>query len=106
MKKEPRFFCDNCGTEVARDTDTCSRCGRFFSSVRCPQCGFSADEDLFKNGCPQCGYSASSARKIRSEKPHSSKKKNPEGKLPFWVYVFSISAFIFAFAMLFLRACR
>ncbi|MCL2128086.1 MAG: hypothetical protein FWH38_07520, partial [Treponema sp.] len=56
--KKPRFFCDNCGEEVGRNAKSCSRCGRFFASVRCPACGFSGDESAFSAGCPSCGYSA------------------------------------------------
>jgi predicted RNA-binding Zn-ribbon protein involved in translation (DUF1610 family) len=54
----PKFFCDNCGWEVASDEKTCPHCGRYFSSIRCPSCGFVGDEELFNNGCPKCGYSA------------------------------------------------
>ncbi|MDR0486871.1 MAG: zinc-ribbon domain-containing protein, partial [Treponema sp.] len=59
MKEIPRFFCDNCGCEVEDNAKACPRCGRIFTSVRCPSCGYSGEEKLFANGCPKCGYSAS-----------------------------------------------
>ena len=51
-----KFYCDNCGTKVSRDTAKCPKCGRFFKSVRCPSCGLTGSPDLFVNGCPSCGY--------------------------------------------------
>ena len=54
--KEAKFFCESCGSEVPRNSKTCPVCGKFFASVRCPQCGrIGANED-FINGCPTCGY--------------------------------------------------
>ena len=38
-KKQAKFFCENCGEEVAQNARFCNKCGRFFSAVRCPQCG-------------------------------------------------------------------
>jgi len=63
MSKKPRFFCDNCGREVDNGAKTCPGCGRFFSSIRCPSCGFTGEDKLFRNGCPSCGYSDSSRKK-------------------------------------------
>ena len=54
--KEAKFFCESCGSEVPRNSKTCPVCGKFFASVRCPQCGRIGDNDDFKNGCPTCGY--------------------------------------------------
>ncbi|HEC61246.1 MAG TPA: hypothetical protein ENI27_03215 [bacterium] len=51
-----RFFCDSCGSEVPRDKVRCPGCGRFFSSVKCPKCGFEGEAVLFPKGCPSCGY--------------------------------------------------
>ena len=55
--KAPRFFCEHCGAEVGRDERACPECGRFFSAVRCPRCGFSGSAGKFADGCPVCGYS-------------------------------------------------
>ncbi len=51
-----RFFCDSCGREVPRNKVRCPGCGRFFSSVKCPKCGFEGEAVLFQKGCPSCGY--------------------------------------------------
>jgi uncharacterized membrane protein YvbJ len=95
--KKPRFFCDNCGAEVPLNARNCPGCGRFFTSVRCPKCGFSDDEGSFKNGCPSCGYSM----------PPSDNKKSPQkydnttDSLPIWVYILTAAAFTGVLAALF-----
>jgi predicted amidophosphoribosyltransferase len=96
LKKKPRFFCDNCGSEVDRNAKACPHCGRFFASIRCPACGFAGAERLFAGGCPSCGYSAppGDGAKLREKKPAA-------GPLPMWVYVFSIAALIAVLAILF-----
>jgi ssDNA-binding Zn-finger/Zn-ribbon topoisomerase 1 len=101
MSKKPRFFCDNCGTEVGRNVNTCPNCGRFFASVRCPKCNYTADEASFKKGCPACGYSVplGSAADQKVEKV-------PAGKLPLWVYILSVCAFITAVALLLLKVVK
>ncbi len=55
-KKTAKFFCENCGAEVPKDAKMCRHCGRFFSSVRCPQCGTTGSPSKFSAGCPVCGY--------------------------------------------------
>ena len=54
--KEAKFFCESCGSEVPRNSKTCPTCGKFFASVRCPQCGRIGSNEDFINGCPTCGY--------------------------------------------------
>ena len=72
MKKEEKgqrrihFFCDKCGFEVEQDAKNCPGCGRSFSSVKCPACGFVGQAALFGEGCPVCGYSASKGEKSQS----------------------------------------
>jgi predicted RNA-binding Zn-ribbon protein involved in translation (DUF1610 family) len=51
-----RFFCDLCGTEVPRNTIRCPTCGRYFTAIQCPRCGYRGEEKDFAEGCPQCGY--------------------------------------------------
>jgi predicted nucleic acid-binding Zn ribbon protein len=99
--KKPRFFCDNCGAEVDRNTKICPKCGRFFSSVRCPRCGFAGAEKLFASGCPVCGYSVPSAPPKNS--PRATAKKEPKkvtDALPLWVYILTALAVIGALGML------
>ena len=54
--KEAKFFCESCGSEVPRNSRTCPNCGKFFASVRCPQCGRIGSNEEFAKGCPTCGY--------------------------------------------------
>jgi predicted RNA-binding Zn-ribbon protein involved in translation (DUF1610 family) len=96
-KKQPRFFCDNCGAEVGGDTKACPSCGRFFVSVRCPACGFSGEERLFAGGCPACGYSTPPT----GGKAPLHEKKISASPLPLWVYIFSIAALLCVFSILF-----
>jgi rRNA maturation protein Nop10 len=103
LNKKPRFFCDNCGSEVGQNAKACQNCGRYFASVRCPVCGHTGDETSFKNGCPSCGYSAApSAGKQPAKKP-AARPLVPAGKLPLWVYIVSICAFIGVCAVLIYR---
>jgi predicted RNA-binding Zn-ribbon protein involved in translation (DUF1610 family) len=102
MSKKPRFFCDNCGTEVGRNVNTCPKCGRFFASVRCPKCGFAADESAFRKGCPVCGYSTPPGNAARPPE----EEKIPAGKLPLWVYILSVFAFITVVALLIIKIVK
>ncbi len=54
--KNAKFFCESCGAEVNKNARFCTNCGKFFSSVRCPNCGVTGSSEEFKNGCPSCGY--------------------------------------------------
>jgi ssDNA-binding Zn-finger/Zn-ribbon topoisomerase 1 len=95
--KSPRFFCDNCGSEVGRNVRTCPRCGRFFGAVRCPVCGFTGEEGRFKNGCPSCGYSSPGGAKPKGGR----KDVRAAGPLPLWLYLVSIFALICVAVLLF-----
>jgi len=93
--KSPKFFCDNCGAEVDRNLRSCPQCGRFFSSVRCPACGFSGEEALFKDGCPSCGYSApASVNRNKALRDKAKVPSSPAGPLPLWVYIVSAFALL------------
>jgi predicted RNA-binding Zn-ribbon protein involved in translation (DUF1610 family) len=71
LKKQSRFFCDNCGAEVKKNADRCPKCGRFFASIRCPKCGFFGTSEQFSNGCPECGYSSQKKQGKKSNKAQS-----------------------------------
>lgn len=94
--KEAKFFCESCGSEVPRNSKTCPVCGKFFASVRCPQCGRIGSNEDFKNGCPTCGYAASGNYGLRGLLGLNSRKRSGargayvESSLPFWVYLVSI----------------
>lgn len=93
MDSRPRFFCEHCGAEVKRNADRCSACGKFFSSVRCPKCGFVGAEDLFSDGCPACGYSAGRRSGPDRMGPVSGGAPlQSAGGLPLWVYLLTLCA--------------
>jgi len=97
-----RFFCDNCGTEVKRNTGRCPRCGRYFASVKCPQCGFTGEESLFAGGCPVCGYCVPTEPGKQTPRPEGSRRELiAAGKLPLWVYAVSAAALLAVGAALF-----
>lgn len=107
--KDAKFYCESCGSEVPRKSKFCPTCGRFFASVRCPQCGKTGSNDDFKNGCPDCGYAVNkgnfSQNKLQGNKNHNStgifasifnrnfiskSKTNGDGSLPIWIYFLCI----------------
>jgi predicted RNA-binding Zn-ribbon protein involved in translation (DUF1610 family) len=51
-----RFFCESCGAEVRHSERRCPSCGKTFTAVRCPRCGFEGASRQFTQGCPACGY--------------------------------------------------
>ncbi len=115
-KKQAKFFCENCGAEVAQNSRFCGKCGRFFSSVRCPVCGKTGSSNMFANGCPSCGYggkeqlgvagmSAEEAREraVKSKGHFYVHKRHPvqcqrrprgDGSLPAWIYAVTFAALI------------
>ena len=116
--KEAKFFCESCGSEVPRNSKTCPTCGKFFASVRCPQCGRIGTNEDFKNGCPTCGYAVNpddgfghgsgsglfgsgngknagryGSRNLLGLNQKNSGRKSSgyvESSLPWWVYLVSI----------------
>lgn len=127
--KEAKFFCESCGSEVPRNSRVCPTCGKFFASVRCPQCGRTGTNDDFKNGCPTCGYainpdllgsssyqadgnsnikyknstSSSFFRNIFSSKNSKSKANSGyvDSGLPIWVYLSTLLVLIVLVALLY-----
>lgn len=112
IQKEAKFFCQCCGSEVPRKSKFCPKCGKFFASVLCPNCGHTGKTSDFINGCPECGYAVNGSNggsKTNGNTPTPTKnikmKKNrlylPLGKkskkasssdseLPLWVYLLSL----------------
>lgn len=66
-----RFFCDQCGTEVPRNTVRCPTCGRYFTAIQCPRCHFRGEEQDFAAGCPSCGYMRVPTRAKQSRRTSS-----------------------------------
>ncbi len=74
-QEKAKYFCENCGSEVGAKARFCPKCGKFFSSVRCPNCGFTGDARTFKGGCPKCHYAMPSSELYGTETSDGSKKK-------------------------------
>ncbi|MCQ2600115.1 MAG: zinc ribbon domain-containing protein [Treponema sp.] len=114
-KKQAKFFCENCGEEVAQNARFCNKCGRFFSAVRCPQCGKVGSSHAFVNGCPSCGYAEKGSKskstkqnkdpqfEAKNNKSHfymhkpkyaspssSTNKKSAGSSLPVWIYILTL----------------
>lgn len=70
-KNKAKFFCENCGTEVPENAKVCKQCGKFFSAVRCPNCGATGNASEFAKGCPLCGYGVNGSRSSQKDQ-HSS----------------------------------
>ncbi len=120
-KKQAKFYCENCGAEVAQNARFCNKCGRFFSKVRCPACGKTGSSNAFVNGCPSCGYAGKPSKDKRApssetgdmvsvkghfyfHKKHSfggsgnnfsrdSRFVNENG-LPLWIYALTLGALV------------
>lgn len=124
--KEAKFFCESCGSEVPRNSRVCPTCGKFFASVRCPQCGKTGTNDDFKKGCPSCGYAvnpdlanssavfqpglsninykhSNSVSGFRNSFYSKKKKKTGyvESGLPIWIYISTVVVLIILVALLY-----
>lgn len=109
QKQSAKFFCENCGSEVPQNARVCKRCGKFFSSVRCPACGTTGSPGKFSSGCPTCGYAVGQGQRtgapVQKETKASRKskrallnaidsrnpgmilrKKGGDGSLPVWSF--------------------
>ena len=75
--KQAKFFCENCGEEVAQNARFCKKCGRFFSAVRCPQCGKVGSAHAFVNGCPACGYADKKTKSAKGSSGSDSSRFTP-----------------------------
>lgn len=126
-KKEAKFFCESCGSEVPRNSRTCPQCGKFFAAVRCPQCGRTGNNEDFINGCPTCGYAvnpddgfrrggysinlnndrknASAVNGSMAFSLFTNRKKNNskyiDSSLPIWVYAVSIVVLVILIFLLY-----
>lgn len=115
-----KFFCENCGSEVPENAKLCKKCGKFFISVRCPNCGKSGTSKQFKNGCPECGY-AVGKNKNAGVKTYNNAvalnqifasagrggrsfgKQRHDSSLPLWIYV--VTCLMLAGVMIAVYSC-
>jgi predicted amidophosphoribosyltransferase len=81
--KRPRYYCEGCGLEVRKDARVCPRCGRFFSSVKCPRCGYVGVADDFNLGCPSCGYAEAANPSPEPIRPLAAEAP----PIPWWAFV-------------------
>jgi uncharacterized membrane protein YvbJ len=96
------FVCEKCGNAVRRNAVRCDFCGQVFNGIKCPQCGFSGEADLFSDGCPACGFTGSfgaenGKKTCESEKPKRvyTLTKKEKKMLPLFIYrILGIIAFI------------
>ncbi len=79
--KSSKFYCENCGAEVKPNAKFCSKCGKFFTYVRCPVCNYTGPASAFVHGCPNCGYA------INKKKEKVKSVNKSEGSLPLWIYI-------------------
>ena len=93
-KRKAKFFCEFCGNEVKQNDKVCQYCGKFFSSVRCPNCGKSGRTEEFTHGCPACGYAFYGSKAKLGLHYNKSNNKNYDGSLPFWIYLAVIAILI------------
>lgn len=112
---QPKYFCENCGEEVAANARFCPHCGKFFAAVRCPSCGYMGSANDFKSGCPRCHYAMSQEdiygpgqvpnflqnKKQKGKKSKREKKnratRRPQGTgsdVPTWLMIVSIIVLI------------
>lgn len=94
IKKQAKFFCENCNTEVKQHAKFCPKCGKFFASVKCPNCGKIGASSEFSKGCPRCGYALPPKTGIEGQSPrnlfNTMPIKRQEDALPPWIYLISI----------------
>lgn len=99
--KDAKFFCESCGSEVPRKSKFCPACGKFFASVRCPECGKIGSSEDFKNGCPQCGYAVKGKSAVKNisnldrnifngKGIKNNKNTGVEAGPPAWAYIVSV----------------
>ncbi len=75
-----KYYCETCGNKVPKDVDICPHCGRYFTAVKCPVCGYEGNANTFVTGCPRCSHLADgstvSAQNVKAVDPVPPKKKN------------------------------
>lgn len=68
---------------MAKNAKVCPRCGSFFSSIKCPRCGYVGKADDFSAGCPSCGSTEAANAAPEPIRPLPALAP----PLPWWAYV-------------------
>ena len=102
-RQKAKFFCENCGSEVSENAKVCKTCGKFFISVRCPNCGYAVNK---QQGASSTGnrkrQKNQRGKKSRSQygfntvfsSGKSGYVQNEESSLPLWVYIVTVSVLV------------
>ena len=77
-----RYFCENCGAEVRPGASSCPSCGRVFTAVRCPECGFEGRASEFARGCPSCGFMEHKKIEPPAVRRRDRRRSGPGGRFP------------------------
>ena len=95
--KKAKFFCENCGSEVPENAKFCKNCGKFFSAVRCPKCGYAVSNDFVSNENSKTEANATALasifNSISKNKKNTFEQKSKtafqktETSLPLWIYL-------------------
>lgn len=91
------YFCDFCGEEVPANTTRCPKCGKIFTAVKCPECGYMGRAEDFNSGCPSCSY-------LMDKDKFKPVKKSPLFKP--WIYrvaLFALAAVLLFLLFLFIK---
>lgn len=99
-----RFFCENCGKEVRGGATICPSCGRLFTAVRCPQCGYEGNDSEFSSGCPVCGYREQGQAPVSIATPRSRRRTLLSARFYKAAGAVLIGIVIVLIALLFLKA--
>lgn len=88
------FICDDCGSIVSLQDKQCPHCQAIFAKVRCPECGFSGQSNMFKNGCPMCHYQVMVTQPFSKEdtKAYWAERGADRRKRNFWIFLLSLLA--------------
>jgi hypothetical protein len=101
--KSSKFFCENCHREVKPNARVCPHCGRYFTAVRCPSCGYVGEARDFASGCPNCGYAGTG----KPQEPQFETVDLQAGRtapaprgVPGWVYPLAAAVLLAVFGVL------
>jgi hypothetical protein len=80
----------------------CPHCGRVFTAVRCPECGYVGQARDFGAGCPNCGYAGDTReQKANFETVDLTPRSGaPVKQIPPWVFPLAVGVLLVVFGIL------